>query len=349
MTELQVPNTMRAAVLKAKDTIEVEELPVPDLPPGGMIIRTSSVGICGSDVIKVRNTISDETRVIGHEIAGEVVLTDERAQISYQIGDRVLVGHVHVPCMHCIFCRDGRYAMCSAFKNSQVVPGGFAQYVAVSADHTRHTVLPVPEEVSSDVATFVDPVACCLNAIERASCKLNDRAAVVGVGTMGALFVQLLDRMGVEVFAIDISDFRLQKARHFGAAHTVNSSENDPVEAIQSLTSGIGVDVVFLTIVNQQIADQSFDMLRDGGTLLLFAGPIARGTLELDYYQFFRRDLAMLSSYSASMANMGNALSLIAAGSIPVDELISGTCDLDGILTAILSMDEHTYKVIVKP
>jgi L-iditol 2-dehydrogenase len=349
MHEKRVPETMRVALLRGREDMIIREIAVPEVPVGGAIIKAKSVGICGSDVIKVRNTISTEERVIGHEIAGEIVSLYPDADLPVGIGDRVVVGHVHVPCMHCHYCQHGSFAMCRAFKRSNILPGGFAEYIAVSADHLKHTVMRIPSSLSYDEATFVDPVACCLHAIERVHVQAPMKAVVIGCGTMGAIFIQILGKLEVDVTAIDISDARLKMAERFGASRGLNPDSTDLVPELQALTQGIGFDVIFLTVVNQEILDQACSLVRDGGSLSLFAGPVEHATLNIDFYAFFRRELSLVSSYSASMANMGAALDWIMSGRLNLEDMITGFCDLENILPSMLSFDDTTYKVIVHP
>jgi len=345
----ELPESMRVSMLRGKESMDVVKVPFPDLPPGGLILQTKSVGICGSDIIKVMNSSSTESRVIGHEIAGVVVQIDPRADYPYQIGDRIAVGHVHVPCLHCQYCRRGSYAMCSSFKRSRVNPGGFSEYVALSADHVNHTVLHIPEAMHFDQATFIDPIACCLHAMNRLHWQPLDSAVVVGIGVMGLLFVQLLHQLQVEVIAVDISDLRLEKAAALGADHILNPLHQDAGEEIKSKTRGLGADFVVLTVTNQATIDQSIAWIRDGGAISIFAGPVEQSPLKLDLYELFRRELSLVSSYSSSLAEMGQALAWIETGKVQINDMITGYCGLEGILTAIQSMNEQSYKVIVHP
>lgn len=345
----ELPDSMRVCMLKGKESMDVVEVPFPELPPGGLILQTKSVGICGSDIIKVLNSTSTESRVIGHEIAGEVIQVDSHAGHPYKIGDRIAVGHVHVPCFHCRYCRRGSFAMCSSFKRSHVKPGGFSEYVALSADHANHTVLPIPDTMDFDQATFIDPIACCLHAMNRLHWQPLDRAVVVGIGVMGLLFVQLLHQLQVEVIAVDISDQRLEKASAVGADHILNPLRQDAGKEITSKTGGDGADFVVLTVTNQTTIDQGMAWIRDGGTISIFAGPVEHSPLNLDFYEFFRRELSLVSSYSASLAEMGQALLWVESGKVQINDMITGYCGLEGILTAIQSMNEQSYKVIVHP
>ncbi len=345
----KLPESMQVCMLRGKESMEVVEVSFPDLPPGGLILQTKSVGICGSDIIKVMNSLSTERRVIGHEIAGEVVQIDPRADHIYQIGDRIAVGHVHVPCLHCQYCRRGSFAMCASFKRSRVTPGGFSEYVALSADHVNHTVMRIPDAMHFDQATFIDPIACCLHAINRLHWQPLDHAVVVGIGVMGLLFVQLLHQLQVEVIAVDISDLRLEKATALGADLILNPLRHDAWKEIKSNTGRCGADFVVLTVTNQATIDQSMTWIRDGGAISIFAGPVEQSPLKLDFYELFRRELNLVSSYSASLSEMGQALAWVETGKIQINDMITGYCELEGILTAIQSMNEESYKIIVHP
>lgn len=344
-----LPAEINVNVLTGPLEMEVRKQPLPTIPAGGMLIKVASTGICGSDVIKIRNTRSADARVIGHEIAGDVVALAPDAALPFEIGDRVVVGHVHVPCGHCTYCQHGNPSMCHTFKKTNIDPGGYAEYIAVSPDHAAHTILPIPENVSYDEATFVDPVGCVLHAIDLSAIRPNDRVAVVGVGLMGLLFTSILSQIGVDVFAFDISDARLEKARKYGAKHVYNTASVDPVEDVLRQTNGEGVDVVALTIVLQDTVDRTFAMIRDGGRICTFAGPVGSEPMKMDFYSFFRRELSMVSSYSATMTDMGAAMRWISSGKVPVAEFITGSCDLSGILDAVKGLDEHSYKVMVHP
>jgi L-iditol 2-dehydrogenase len=344
-----LPKTMLVSVLLGRLQMEVQEVPVPDVPPGGILIRVRSVGICGSDVVKIRTTSSQAPRVIGHEVAGEVVFADQWGTHGFNKGDRVVVGHVHIPCMHCTYCRHGSLAMCKSFKASHIEPGGYAQYVALSSDHTAHSVLAIPEGLSYDEATFVDPVACCLRAISRSEVTALDRVGVMGAGTMGGLFLQILRQLQTETFAIEVSPTRLLAAQRFGAEHMVAASGIDVAGEVLRHSDGEGLDAVILTVVSQETLELALSIVRDGGILCLFAAPMTGDPLRVDPYQLFRRELSVRSSYSASLVDIGNALRWIHSRKVNVAGMITGECDLQGILPAVLAMDDLTYKVILHP
>ncbi len=339
---------MKAAFLKGRMDIEVRDIPRPLLPPGGLVIKVDSTGLCGSDINRIRYTTSTENRVIGHEIAGTVVEIDP-VVTQFMVGDRVVVGHVHVPCMHCIYCRKGNPAMCRHFKETRVEPGGYAEYVSVLPDHIAHSILKIPESVTFPQATFIDPLGCVMRAVTLSQIGPFERAAVVGTGIMGMLFVQLLHQMNVESYILDISEHRLGLAKEFGATNVLNSGNVNAVESIHQATGGQGVDVVFLTFLTQQILDDATGYLRDGGTLVVFAPPIKELELKLNYFDFFRREMRMVGSYSSVLEDIEVAMRWIESGKINVDRIITGYSNLENMLDTVARLDDRQLKIIIKP
>jgi L-iditol 2-dehydrogenase len=343
-----IPEKMKAAFLTGQMQIDIRWIDVPQTPPGGALIKVHSVGLCGSDINRIQYTSSENPRVLGHEITGEIYRLDPNVT-DFQVGDRVAVGHVHVPCQHCDYCRHGSPAMCRQFKSIHVEPGGYAEYVALTHDHLAHSVLRVPERVSDAAATFIDPLGCCMRAVRLSDVLPFDRVVVVGTGIMGQLFVMLLNQLHTEVIAVDISPYRLEKANEFGAHHTIQSSTEDVVEKVLDISEGQGADSVFLTFLNQKILDQALSYVRDGGDLCVFAPPIKELKLEMDYFSFFRRELRLFSSYSSNIDQIETAMKWIASKKIDVEALITGTTDLDNLLKTVEDLDEEEFKIIVKP
>lgn len=339
---------MKAAFLIGQMEMEVRTIPVPEMPPGGALLKVNSTGLCGSDINRIRYTTSDDVRVLGHEMTGEIVKIDPNVT-DLEVGDRVAVGHVHIPCMHCDYCRHGSPAMCRQFKAVRVEPGGYAEYVALTHDHLAHSVIRIPDDVSDDAATFIDPLGCCLRAVNKSKVRPFDKVVVVGTGIMGQLFVMLLSKMKAEVIAVDISDYRLQKAREFGAAHTIKADNENLAEEILKITSGQGVDTVFLTFLNQVILDNALAYVRDGGNLCIFAPPVHELELKMDYFSFFRRELHMFSSYSSHIDEIIDTMDWITSKEVDVEKIITGTTDLDNLLDTVKNLTDKDFKIIVKP
>jgi L-iditol 2-dehydrogenase len=339
---------MKAAFLTGRMQIEVRNIPVPEVPRGGALLKVDSTGLCGSDINRIRYTTSDEQRVIGHEVAGEIVEVDTGVTL-FNPGDRVAVAHVHIPCGHCVYCRHGTPAMCRQFKESKIIPGGYAQYIALSPDHLAHTVIRIPEAVSYAEATFVDPVACCFRALQTSGVQAFDRVVVVGAGIMGQIFVQLLRNLKAETTIIDISDYRLEKAKSYGANYALNSNDSGLSDKVLSQTDGIGADVVIMTFLTQDLLDKAMTYVRDGGKFCMFAPPLKDLELKMNFYDLFRRELSMFGSYSFMLTDMETTMKYISTKTVDVQSMITQHTDLDHLLASVAALDEKQLKVIVNP
>ena len=342
------PDNMKVAWLKGRMQIEVGNLPIPDTKPSGMRVKVRSCGVCGSDINRMRNTTSRQPRVLGHEIAGDVIAVSD-PNAKFQPGDRVAVGHVHVPCMHCVYCQHRAYSMCRQFKSSSITPGGYSEYVDIPLDQMLHTVLKIPDSVSYDDATFVDPIACCLKALRRCGVRPLDRVLVVGAGIMGLLFAHLLKLMQADSIFLDISTVRLDRARECGAHHVLNPENPDVVKEVLSLTGGNGVDFALTTFTNRQIIAQVTTCVRDGGTLCIFAPPAFEETVNIDPGNLFYREQSIISSYSSDSEDLEPAMRWIESGRIDIRSLITAHTDLEGIAAAVFGLKENGYKIIVHP
>ncbi len=344
----EIPEKMKAVYLIGRKQLEVREIPVPSIPHGGALIKVLSTGLCGSDINRILYTTSDEERVLGHEVVGEIISIDTNTT-AFNVGDRVAIAHVHIPCGHCTYCKHGSPAMCRQFKKSRIEPGGYAEYVAATNDHLAHTIIAVPDNVSDAAATFADPLGCCMRAVRQSDVIAFDKVVVVGAGIMGQLFVMYLSQLNINTFVIDVSDHRLNLAKSLGANHLINPKNTDAVKCILEATDGQGVDSVMMTFLTQDILNQAMEYTRDGSHLCVFAPPLKDLNLSLDFFAFFRREMKMYGSYSSNFDEFEDTLNWIASKKVAVERLITGTVDLDGLVTAVQNLSDKDLKIIVKP
>jgi L-iditol 2-dehydrogenase len=336
---------MRAAVFQGAGRITPAQWPRPVAGPGELLLRVRGCGLCGSDIAKI---VAPDTRgplVLGHEIVGEV-LEIGAGLAGFRAGDRVVAAH-HVPCGACHYCRRGSESMCRAFKASNLDPGGFAEYVRVPAANVQHATFRLPDHLTDEEASFVEPLACCLRAVERARVEPGDTAVVVGLGSIGCLFVQLLRRAGATVLGADPLQTRAELARTLGAQATGDAAS--VAAAARELTGGRGADLVVITGGGAEVVPWAASVVRDGGALHVFAGgpgdqlPLALGTL-------YHRELTLTSTYSSSPAALGRAFWLLAAGKVEVDRLISHRLPLEQLAEGVeLMRRREALKVYVTP
>jgi L-iditol 2-dehydrogenase len=335
---------VRAAVLRGLDGLAAEEWPRPAAASGEVLLRLRGCGLCGSDIAKVLAPPTTSPQVLGHEVVGEVVEAPPGA--PFALGERVVVAH-HVPCGHCHYCRRGSPSMCRAFKASNLDPGGFAEFVRVPAANARHAAFAIPAHVSDEAASFVEPLACCLRAVKRARVEAGDTAVVVGLGSIGCLFVLLLKRAGACAIGADVLPPRAAFAVALGADHAGSAAE--AAAAARARSEGRGADHVVVTGGGAAALAWAAEVVRDGGAIHVFAGGGGE-SLPLPLAALYARELTVMATYSSSPAELREAFELIAGGAIATDRLVSHRMPLAQLGEAVALMRRHeALKVYVTP
>jgi L-iditol 2-dehydrogenase len=335
---------MKAAVFHGAGRVDAGEWPRPTIGPGELLVKVRGCGLCGSDIAKIVDPATRAPAVFGHEVVGDVADVGEGVA-GFAPGHRVVVAH-HVPCGECHYCRRGSESMCREFKRSHLDPGGFAEYVRVPPANVRGATFRVPDHLGDEEATFVEPLACCLRAVERARVQPGDTVAVVGLGSIGCLFVQLLRCAGAAVVGIDQDDARLVLAREF---EVEAAGPAEGAALVRRLSEGRGADHVVVTGGGAAVLPWTVETLRDGGAVHYFAGgdgaalPIALATL-------YHRELTITATYSSSPATLARAFWLIAAGKVDVGGLISHRLPLARLAEGVALMRRReALKVYVTP
>jgi L-iditol 2-dehydrogenase len=320
------------------------DLPRPKAGAGELLLRLRGCGLCGSDIAKLADVAARAPAVLGHEVVGDIVEVGDGAR-GFAAGDRVVAAH-HVPCGECHYCRRASESMCRAFKESNLDPGGFAEFVRVPAANVRAATFRVPDHLSDEEASFVEPLACCLRAVERARVQPGDTAIVVGLGSIGCLFVQLFERAGAAVIGVDQDTTRVELARRFGGAAAI------PAEAIalaRQASGGRGADHVMITGGAAGVLPWAVDAVRDGGTLHYFAGGGGEA-LPVALEKLYHRELTITTTYSSSPATLARAFWLIAAGKVDVEGLVSHRMPLERLAEGVdLMRRRQALKVYVTP
>lgn len=340
---------MRAAVWYNNHDIRIEERPVPEIGPGEMLLRITASGICGSDVMEWYRR-DRAPLILGHEIAGEVVEIGLGVE-EYKTGDRVTVAH-HVPCNTCRYCRSGNHTICDTLRTTNFDPGGFVEYVRLPAINVERGVFLLPDEVSDEEATFVEPLACVLRGQRRAGFKPGQSVLVVGSGISGLLHVQLARVLGADrIVATDIAEYRLEAAKKFGADEAFDTKEYEP-ERFLEVNHGHLADLVIVCTGAAAAVSQAVQSVERGGTVLLFA-PTAPGVdTRLSINDFFwRTDRTLTTSYAGSPADYAAALELINARRLPVSEMITHRLGLGetGEGFRLVAEARESIKVVIDP
>jgi L-iditol 2-dehydrogenase len=340
---------MRVAMYYNNHDIRIEEVPVPVIGPGELLLRIEASGICGSDVMAWYR-VKRAPLVLGHEVAGEVVEVGEGVD-HCQKGDRIVAAH-HVPCNTCRYCLRGHHTVCDTLRRTHFDPGGFAEYVRLPGINVDRGVYPIPDEVSFEKATFVEPLACVVRAQRMAALQPGDTVLVLGSGIAGLLHVQLACATGAaRVIATDISAVRLEAARAVGATAVIDAGK-DIASELRRLNDGRLADKVFVCTGARSANLQALESVERGGTVLFFAPTDPDVTLPISINElFFRNDITLTTSYAGSPADHVTAMALIQANRVSVAKMITHRLSLSetGKGFELVAQAQDSMKVIIEP
>src|SRR5262245_36611487 len=232
---------MRVAMYYNNRDVRLEQMPVPKIGPGELLLRTRASGICGSDLMEWYR-INRVPLVLGHEITAEIVEVGEGVN-EFKPGDRVFATH-HVPCGTCRYCQAGHQSVCDLLRTTHFEPGGFAEYIRVPKINVELGTLRIPDSMTFDEGSFIEPLACVVRAQRFAKLAAGQTVLVIGSGISGLLHIQLARARGADrIIATDISEYRLDAARRFGADATIHGADDVPARLIE-LNGGRLADLV---------------------------------------------------------------------------------------------------------
>lgn len=355
-SEQSVPRYMRAAVYLAPGRVEIQEVPVPEIGPGELLVRVEACGICHTDLKKITYGLLPPPRIFGHETAGVVVRTGPGVE-GFRPGERVVVFH-HIPCGECFYCRRRLYAQCPVYKRVGVTAGfepaggGFAQYVRVLPWIVPRGVERIPEGVSFDRASMVEPVNTCHKAIEQLDPQPGDLVLVLGQGPIGLLFTMLARLRGARVAATETLPYRREISRELGAEQCWDPTSEDVPSRVRQLSDGRGADAVVVAVSAPGIVEQAVAASRPGSRILLFSQTSHEERVVLPGAEICVAERTVFGCYSASVDLQRESARMVFNGVLSVDRLISHRLPLARIMEGIrlaLHPREKSLKIVVQP
>jgi L-iditol 2-dehydrogenase len=339
---------MRVAMYYNNKDVRTEEVPTPSIGPGELLVKIVASGICGSDVMEWYR-IKKAPRVLGHEIAGEIVQAGREAA-SYKVGDRVFVSH-HVPCNTCQYCLSGSHTVCDTLRTTNFDPGGFAEYVRVPKVNVDRGVFVLPDEVTFEEGVFVEPLACVLRGQRLARLRPGESVFVIGSGISGLLHIALARASGAGcIAASDISEYRLKAAKRFGADEVIDAKEAAP-SRLRQIKQGRLFDLVIVCAGTTSAYDQALQSVDRGGTILCFA-PIEPGVhFPFPFFEFWNDGITLLPTYGGAPPDIKTAIELIRAHRLPLHEMITHRLPLErtGLGFQLVAEAKDSIKVIIQP
>lgn len=340
---------MRVAMYYSNQDVRLEEMPTPQIGPGELLMRVEASGICGTDLLEWYR-LHKAPLVMGHEVAGVIVAVGKGVE-WYKEGDRISAAH-HVPCNTCHYCLSGHHTVCDTLRRTNFDPGGFAEYLRLPRINVDRGILPLPDELSFEEATFIEPLACVLRGQRLARLQPGCNVLVIGSGVAGLLHIQLARVSGAgRIIATDIVDYRLEAARKFGADVAIHAKEYTPAYLRQAADGRLADLVVICSGATSAIA-QALQSVERGGTILFFAPTEPGVSVPISVNDlFWRNEITLTSSYGGSPGDYATALELIWAGKILVREMITHRLGLaeTGLGFQLVARAQDCLKVIIQP
>jgi L-iditol 2-dehydrogenase len=340
---------MRAAVYYSNRDVRVEERPRPTAGPGELVFRVMASGVCGSDVMEWYR-LAKAPIVLGHEVAGEVVEIGA-GLAGFAAGDRIVTTH-HVPCNECRYCLAGQHPVCDTLRKTSFDPGGFAEYVRLPPINVARGTFAVPDQVSYDEASFVEPLACVARGQRIAGGVAGKTVAVLGSGISGLLHILWAKANGAaRILATDIHPFRLVAAGKAGADVVIDAREEDVSARVREANGGRAADLVIVCTASLPAVGQGLHAVDRGGTILFFALFPPGVAYPFPVYELGKDGITIVHSYAGPPADMRIALDAIAARRVNVASLITHRLPLAQTGEAFRLVEEagESLKVIVQP
>ncbi|MGQ9624225.1 MAG: zinc-binding dehydrogenase [Candidatus Bathycorpusculaceae bacterium] len=342
---------MKAAMLYGVKDLRVEDVEIPKVGAGEVLVKVKAATTCGTDLkIYQRGYVEKVIKlptIFGHEWAGEVVEVGEGLEWPRK-GMRVRAGN-SAPCLRCIMCRKGKYNLC---EDMIWLWGAYAEYIKVPAHMVLVNMQEIPEHVSLEEAAIAEPLACVLHGVEEARVKLGDAVAIIGAGPIGLLHLLTVKKMGVEkAIVIDLVKERLNFASKLGADEVINAGKTDVVEGVKKLTNGYGADVVIEAIGLPSTWEQAIKLARKGGAVLEFGGCPPGTEIRVNTENLHYGELTILGTFHATPLHFRKALSLIASRTVDVRPLITRKMKLSEIKEAfeVLATSKSEIKIAINP
>ncbi len=339
---------MRVAMYYSNQDVRIQEVPTPEIGNDEILLRVMASGICGSDVTEWYR-LPKAPKVLGHEAAGIVEKVGKEVK-GFRAGDRVFVSH-HVPCNECRYCLRGHHTACQTLHMTNYDPGGFSEFIRVPRINVEKGTYKLPQSLSFDEGTFIEPLACVVRGQRLAGIRKDDTILVFGAGVSGLLYVKLAKLRGARrIVAVDVNQRRLELAKKFGAHNTIDARENVS-ERLRAINEGGLADHVIVCTGATQAALTALECVDKGGTTLFFAVPPPATKIPVPINQFWRNEITIKTSYGAAPSDLEEALKILSEKEVEVEDLITHRLSLDEAPEGFRLVAEagKSLKVIIEP
>ncbi|MEW6679777.1 MAG: alcohol dehydrogenase catalytic domain-containing protein [bacterium] len=318
---------MKVGVYYNNKDIRVEEKPVPKIGDGEILMKTRACGICGTDLLEWYR-IKKAPLILGHEATGEII---ESRSENYKVGQRIFASH-HIPCNKCHYCLQDHHTACETLHQTNYDPGGFSEYIRLSRINVEFGIYSLPDGISFEEGTLIEPLACVIRAQRLAGLELGKSLLVIGCGVSGILNIALAKAKGLFVAGVDINEYRLNFAKKFGA---------------EALSGEEKFDYVILCSGSPSAINMAFSSIDRGGIIVFFAVPSPSLQIPFPISNLWRQEITMVTSYGAGPRDLQEALRLIKK--IEAESMITHRFPLEKIQDGFSVVEEQkeSMKVVI--
>lgn len=342
---------MKAVVYYDANDFRWEDVPTPEIGKNEVLVKVKAAGLCSTDVWKAIYHRAKPGSVLGHEVSGEVAKTGPEG-VGLKVGDRVAVYH-RAECGGCYYCKHGQEPLCSQYRQQSIFPGAFAEYIRAVPRLVQKSIIKIPDEMTYEEATLIEPTACCVRAVSKCGITLGDNVLVIGDGPLGLLNAQVSKSAGASTVTLSgHHDSRIRLAKQLGADHVFNSKKVDVKEKVMELTDGRGADFVIVAVASTDAVHQSMDLVRNGGKVCVFGDfrDVPQPNLNLDPKLILRDDISLFGSWGCSTQNYRVAFNLITSGQVNVKEMITHRFPLEKFTDALKAfLSKECLKIVFNP
>lgn len=330
---------MWASVYLAPQQLEYQQIDIPVVSDGEILVRINRALTCGTDVKTFRRghpKIPPPT-VFGHEFAGEIVSVGEGVE-KFKPGQRIVSANT-APCNLCYFCKRGQHNLC---ENIIMNLGAFAEYIRVPAPIVQQNTFLLPDSLPDEVAAATEPLGCVVHGQDLLDIQPGESVAIVGAGgPIGLMHLQLALKQGASpVIAIDLSDNRLEIASQLGASEIINPTKHDALESVRARTNGRGVDVAIESAGDLDAWSMAVNLVRKGGRIQWFGGLPSGTEISLDTVRVHYDELTIFGVYHATPLTFERAFNMILEGVVDIRSLITGELPLSKLEDALTMMSK---------
>lgn len=322
-----IPKTMRAGVFREKGVVRVEEVPVPEVGDREVLIKVAACGVCGTDIKKIFHRYVEPPQILGHELAGTVVAIG-RGVTKWNLGDRVMSFH-HIPCGDCFYCQNRLFSQCKQYKTTGLTGGftpnggGFGEYVKAMPWVAERGIVALPDNVSFEEATFIEPINTIVKAVQKARVAPDETVLVIGCGPIGLQLLMVTQTTGARIYTSDPMPTRRAKSLMLGALESFDPISGKLVEEVRARSGKRGADAVLVAVAHPAVVVEALAAARPGGRVLLFAANDPVTKIEFPAAAVGIDEKEILGSYSAAVDIQESAAALVLEKKLPVMEIVS--------------------------